>query len=61
MKSSDFEVGEMVSVSMPKGSQKELHISVKVIEKGEDGVVLLQKENGRRFFTNAHRLTKVHQ
>lgn len=58
MKYADFQVGDTVLVVMPKGSgQRE--VETKVVEKGADGIVLLERRDGRRFFTNAHRIKEV--
>jgi len=57
VKYSEFKEGDRVVVIMPKGSgQRELITTV--IEKGDGGIVLLQREDGRRFFINAHRIKR---
>jgi hypothetical protein len=58
MKYSEFREGDSVIVIMPKGSGYDREVQVTVIEKGDDGVVLLQREDGKRFFTNAHRISR---
>lgn len=58
MKYSDFEIGDTVVLIMPKGSgQREVEGTV--LDKGADGVVLIKRSDGKRFFTNSHRIKQV--
>ena len=58
MKYKEFNVGDAVLVTMPMGSGFEHPQKARVIEKGADGVVLFEKPNGRRWWTNSHRISR---
>lgn len=59
MKFTKFNKGDKVTVLMPKGSGYERPINVTVIDKGKNGIVLLEKENGKRFYANSHRIKRM--
>lgn len=59
MKYSEFKEGDTVLIVMPKDSGFERPQKAKVVEKGEDGVVLFQKPDGRRWWANSRRIKSV--
>lgn len=59
MRFSEFKEGDKVVVIMPKGSGYARETEVTVVEKGRNGVVLLERNDGKRFFTNSHRIKRV--
>ena len=56
MKYDSFEEGDIVLVYMPQGSGFEHPQKAIVIEKGANGIVLLQKPGGHRWWTNSSRI-----
>ncbi len=56
MKYKEYDIGDWVNVAMPMGSGFEHPQRGKVLEKGMDGVVFLEKPNGRRWWTNSSRI-----
>lgn len=59
MKYSEFKEGDIVLVTMPQGSGFEHLQKAKVLEKGKDGIVLFEKDNGRRWWANSRRIASV--
>jgi len=60
MKYSEYKEGDAVMVMMPQKSTGFEHPQeAVVVEKGKNGVVLLQKPNLRRWWTSASRVKSV--
>ncbi len=59
MKYRDFNVGDKVAVIMPMGSGFSHPQTARVIEKGASGVVLFEKPDGHRWWTNSRRIKEV--
>ena len=59
MKYKEFKVGDRVLVTMPMNSGFNHPQNARVIEKGADGIVLFEKPNGRRWWTNSRRIAMI--
>lgn len=59
MRFTEFTEGDRVVVIMPKGSGYDRPLEVTVVDKMKNGNVTLQKDDGRRFYTNSHRIKRV--